>query len=434
MNSSLRRRLRKPRFRIAGIVAALFVATLLVPAPAQAAVTGIITTSEGNCLTSVRSTYGSYSLKVVRCDGSPGQKWTGADDGTVRAENRCLVPTQPWSISTSPLNTSTCLKPLQKWDLRNGALAVQGQNWCAARSSSGAVRLAGCSSAPEQQWNIVYDGAPTTPPTTPPPTTPPPTTPPPTTPSPGNPSGVAPPRGDLPGWKQIFVDDFTQPSTTGSWGNQCDPTRVVYTGSNGQKWRTYPSCYKDTYQKRPYRPDAVLSTHDSVLDYHLRNVDGQPAGASVSPVINGAGQNQTYGRYTARFKVDSPTLSEFYVAWLLWPQSERWPADGEFDFPEGSLASTAGGFHHYAGAGSCVGGCQDIARNIGARFTDWHTYTIEWSPGRIKYILDNTVVLDSTKWVPSGPMRWELQTETNGNGKNNGHLLLDWVAVYSWAG
>jgi len=31
-------------------------------------------------------------------------------------------------------------------------------------------------------------------------------------------------------------------------------------------------------------------------------------------------------------------------------------------------------------------------------------------------------------------MRWELQTETNGTGNSNGHLLLDWVSVYSWVG
>ncbi|MGA9870903.1 MAG: glycoside hydrolase family 16 protein [Rhodococcus sp. (in: high G+C Gram-positive bacteria)] len=169
-----------------------------------------------------------------------------------------------------------------------------------------------------------------------------------------------------------------------------------------------------------------------MLDFHLRNVDGRPAGASVSPVVTGSDQNQTYGRYSARFRVDNPALSEYYVAWLLWPQSERWPVDGEFDFPEGSLAGPPGGFHHYSGAGSCVGGCQAVAADIGASFNDWHTYTMEWSPGRIRYLLDDVVVLDSSDWVPSTPMRWELQTETKGNGNSDGHLLLDWVSVWAW--
>jgi len=42
--------------------------------------------------------------------------------------------------------------------------------------------------------------------------------------------------------------------------------------------------------------------------------------------------------------------------------------------------------------------------------------------------------LDSTDFVPSTPMRWELQTETKGDGNSEGNLILDWVSVYSWNG
>lgn len=441
--NAFRRNGRHPaRSRIVVVIAALFFATIVVPASAQAAVVGVVKTPDGACLGHkvAGSSSSGYALQIKACDNSPGQQWTGADDGTVRVENRCLAPLYGYVYAGVKIVTVPCTgASTQKWDLRNGSFGVTGTAYCAGRTRTLTVVLTKCNGAAEQRWDIAYRDTtipPTTPPTTTPPvTTPPVTTPPVTTPPVStNPSGVAAPKGDLPGWKQIFVDDFSKPSATGSWANQCDPTKIVYTGSDGQKWRTYPSCYKDTYQKRPYRSDAVLSTHDNVLDYSLRNVDGIPAGASVSPVINAAGQNQTYGRYTARFKVDTPTLSEYYVAWLLWPQSERWPTDGEFDFPEGGLSGSPGGFHHYAGAGSCTNGCQAAASNIGAKFTDWHTYTIEWSPGRVRYILDDRVVLDSTAWVPSTPMRWELQTETNGVGKNSGHLLLDWVSVYSWAG
>ncbi|QNG19730.1 glycoside hydrolase family 16 protein [Rhodococcus triatomae] len=250
---------------------------------------------------------------------------------------------------------------------------------------------------------------------------------------PAAPSGVPVPVGDLPGWRHIFADDFTADAPTGSWANECSPDDIVYTGAQGQKWRVYPRCYPDTYQKRPYRADRVLSVHDGVLDFHLHQVDGVPAGANPSPLIDGVGQYQTYGRYSARMRVDTPGMDEYYAAWLLWPQSERWPEDGEFDFPEGHLSGTALGYHHHAGQGACVG-CQEISTDIGARFTDWHTYTIEWTPGRIRYLLDDVVVLDSTDWVPSGPMRWQLQTETNGYGDSAGHLLVDWVSVWAYDG
>ncbi|RYF28199.1 MAG: glycosyl hydrolase family protein [Chloroflexi bacterium] len=247
------------------------------------------------------------------------------------------------------------------------------------------------------------------------------------------PSGQAVPRSDFGVWKHIFYDDFTKDATLGTWGEDWNGDKIVYTGAQGQQWRAYPKSYKDTYNQRPYRSDQVLSVKNSMLNFWLHNVEGQPAGANPSPIISSGSQYQTYGRYSARFKVDSPNLREYYVAWLLWPQSERWPQDGEMDFPEGNLSGNVGGFHHYSGAGSCTNGCQDVA-NVPAntKFTDWHTYTIEWMPGRVRYILDDKVVLDSTKWVPSGPMRWQLQTETNGNGTNSGNLTVDWVSVWSY--
>lgn len=246
-----------------------------------------------------------------------------------------------------------------------------------------------------------------------------------------SPSGVSVPIGDLPGWKQIFYDDFDRDAALGSWGTECDAKRIVYRGAQGQKWLSYPKCFRDTYQKRPYRADSVLSVKDGLLVFHLHPVDGIPAGANPSPLITGNSQYQTYGRYTARLKVDESNLAEYHIAWLLWPESGKWPDDGEEDFPEGSLGANIEGFHHYAGEGACSG-CQDPLHTP-EKFTNWHTYTIEWTPGNIKYILDGKVVLNTNSWVPDKPMRWQLQTETKGEGLHSGKLLVDWVAVYRYA-
>ena len=166
-----------------------------------------------------------------------------------------------------------------------------------------------------------------------------------------------------------------------------------------------------------------------MLQFDLHNVQGQPAGANPSPIIANGSQYQTYGRYSARLRVDNPNLSEYHIAWLLWPQSEKWPDDGEIDFPEGKLNETAGAYHHYARAS----GGQDTA-DTGVTFNNWHVYTIESSPGRVRFLLDDAVVLDTTRYVPTKPMRWQLQTETNGFGTNRGNLLVDWVSIWSYAG
>lgn len=69
------------------------------------------------------------------------------------------------------------------------------------------------------------------------PTTPvtPPTTP--TAPVVTSPSGQAVPRGDFGTWKQIFYDDFTKDAALGSWGEDWNAEKIVYTGAQGQQWR-----------------------------------------------------------------------------------------------------------------------------------------------------------------------------------------------------
>lgn len=386
------------------------------PAFAQDTAASVRSDSAGLCLD---NRWGvaqpSNPIQLYQCNGTAAQLWTAAPDGTARVQGFCLQPVGAVMAAGRELQIAHCTAAIgQRWQLPgDGTVRSRTGNLCVT-DSSGTPRMQRCSGTVNQRWTITLD------PSVPPNPTP-----------PGQPSGVAMPTGSLPGWRHIFADDFTKDAATGSWANECSPDAIVYTGAQGQKWRTYPKCYRDTYQKRPYRPDAVLSVRNGVLDYHLRRVDGVPAGANPSPLINGNSQYQSYGRYSVRMRATAAGMNEYYAAVLLWPQSERWPVDGEFDFPEGRLSGTAGGFHHFSGAGSC-GGCQAVAIDIGARFTDWHTYTIEWSPGRIRYLLDDAVVLDNTAWVPSGPMRWQLQVETNGNGNSNGHVEIDWVSVWAY--
>ena len=259
------------------------------------------------------------------------------------------------------------------------------------------------------------------------------------TPPVSQPSGVAAPTGNKTGWKLMFSDDFTVSSTTSdgmNWKSLTSGSKIVYTGKNlanggSAKWVTYPETYKDTYQKRAYMSGDVLSTHNGVMDFYLHSVNGQPAGANPSPLIDGVSQYQLYGRYSARIKTDTTNLQGYYAAWLLWPQLDSNYKCAESDYPEGSLASTSGqvgGFHHYGCSGS-----QD-AFSGAAKFTDWHTYTQEWGPGFRKYYIDDTLIKTTNNQVWSQPQRWQLQTETNGTGTfGSGHLLVDWVAAYSYA-
>jgi len=244
-----------------------------------------------------------------------------------------------------------------------------------------------------------------------------------------NPDGV--PIGDLPSWKQIFVDDFTIPAAVGSWGTN-DASRVVYTGDHGGKWVEYPDGWPSTYTSGSpgYQPAQVLSVHDDVLDFFLHTVNGFPSAANPSPLITGTSQYQTYGRYSARIKSDA--VSNYHSAWLLWPESDANGGCAESDFPEADLDRAISAFTH--NATNCSDFTVQDAFTTSTRFdSGWHIYTQEWGPGYRKYYIDDSLIGTSTTRIWSQPERWQLQLEPSSNsGNTSGHFLVDWVAVYSY--
>ncbi len=238
-------------------------------------------------------------------------------------------------------------------------------------------------------------------------------------------SGQAMPRGDIAGWQQLVAEDFSVKAAVGSWAKGCEVDKVAYVGLNGTKWTTIPGCSENSAGKRQYRPGDVLSVHDGVLDFELKSVDGQPVGAAVVPFIKTDLPYQTHGRYEVRLRVDTANLSEYSLSASLVPQDKADVHCAESSFPVGRLNSEVGG-SYYAG-------CNSQLRTIGttARFTDWHTYTQEWSPSYQKYYLDGKLIATSTGQTYAKPQRWQLQAIAGAMGNHTGSLLVDWVVVYT---
>jgi beta-glucanase (GH16 family) len=222
------------------------------------------------------------------------------------------------------------------------------------------------------------------------------------------------PVGDLPGWRQVFAEDFNQDAPLGSFPGTAYRSR--WTGYEG---------LRDTSGVGRYSNERVVSVSDGVLDMHLRTEDGVPLVAAPMPLVGGTWGGQTYGRYSVRFRSDA--VEGYKTAWLLWPDSDKW-AQGEVDFPEGPLDGSM-----YA-ANLCVGqpGTFCYKSPDLATFTDWHVATIEWAPDAVRFFLDGRLV-GSSDSVPSKPMHWILQTETD-HGKppasSSGHVQVDWVTIY----
>ena len=228
------------------------------------------------------------------------------------------------------------------------------------------------------------------------------------------------PTGDLPGWKQVFTENFTTDVPVGGFPGE----------AYAEKWDVYPDGWKDTSGNGTYMPSKVVSVSNGVLNKHLHTEDGVHMVAALLPNLPGVHNGRTYGRYTVRFRADPVPL--YKTAWLLWPDSEAWPDDGEIDFPEGNLDGKISAFMHYANPN---GGQDEFSTDV--TYDDWHTATIEWTEGKVVFILDGKEVGTSTTDVPSNPMHQVLQTETclgdcgAPPDDAEGNVQIDWAVAYA---
>jgi beta-glucanase (GH16 family) len=232
--------------------------------------------------------------------------------------------------------------------------------------------------------------------------------------SPDWPSGAPMPVGDMPGWHQVFRDDFLGSSLNrrawgayegqpgGDPGGWWDPSHVVVRGGTAQL-----ETYRDARFGRRWVSGGMSSA------YALR---------------------QTYGKYLVRFRVDAGDGVALVL--LLWPAADVWPP--EIDFGE-----SGGGSRHEMSATLHFGpGDHQIQRSVSADFTRWHTMGVEWTPGRLQYTLDGRVwaTVDSPA-VPALPMEMDAQTQAGTCGDRYAPCpdattpdkvvaQIDWVVAY----
>jgi beta-glucanase (GH16 family) len=236
------------------------------------------------------------------------------------------------------------------------------------------------------------------------------------------PSGISLPLGDIPGWRQIFSDDFTTDVPLGSF-----PDAVA------TKWSAYPDGWKDTSKKGTYYPSQTVTINGGTLNIFLHTENSMHMVCAPVPKLPGAVGNGTglqYGRYAICFRADA--VPGYKTAWLLWPDSEVWPRDGEIDFPEGNLTGTISAFMHRQNGTS---GSDQDAFSSQATYTQWHVAVIEWTSPYVDFLLDGASIGRSVNRIPNTPMHWVIQTETTLSGETSdtaqGTVQIDWVAVYA---
>jgi hypothetical protein len=224
---------------------------------------------------------------------------------------------------------------------------------------------------------------------------------------------------DDPLWRTVLREDFSQDV----------PVRAFTSSDYGERWSVYPDGWRDTSGVGTYAPSRVLSVEDGALVFDMQAEGGEYLGAALTAEET---YGQRFGRFSVRWRADP--VPGYGLAFLLWPDSEQWPADGEIDFPEGWLDGTITATAHHANP---EGGKEQF--NTGVTMTDWHVTTVEWTPSAVTFHLDGRLVGTSTTDVPQDPMHWVMQAGTNGSGTPppddaRGRIQIDWLQVDAYGG
>jgi beta-glucanase (GH16 family) len=238
----------------------------------------------------------------------------------------------------------------------------------------------------------------------------------PTAPTAADPSGVPMPVGNLPGWRQVFSDDFTGSALdTNLWH--------VYSGQPGGD----PGGWWDPSH-------VVVQNGMLVLEGHRDPLDGNKwttGGLALQPAYA-----QTYGKYLVRFRFDAGTGIAHAI--LLWPAGGGWPPEVDFSEDNGSNRQTDTSTLHYGASNST------ISNDINVNLTQWHTFGVEWTPGKLVYTLDGKVwsTVENVN-VPSIPMVMAIQTQAWSCGTSTWeqcpdsatpadvNLYVDWAVGYA---
>lgn len=145
------------------------------------------------------------------------------------------------------------------------------------------------------------------------------------------------------------------------------------------------------------------------------------------------GGSYTYGKWEIRARMSNSARQ--WPALLLWPESERWPIDGEIDIAEfESPVRNGSTFTVHYGADN-----KQIAHTSAGDFTQWHTFGVDWQPGYIKYYLDGALQFTVTEpaAIPHTPMHLAIQTNAGNSAwlgtplpGTTSKLEVDWVKMY----
>ncbi|HYZ33542.1 MAG TPA: family 16 glycosylhydrolase [Crenalkalicoccus sp.] len=183
------------------------------------------------------------------------------------------------------------------------------------------------------------------------------------------------PTPDASGWVPTFADSFD-----GGWQ---------------EFYSVWPHRYGGQYANGAfaYRPDQVAIANGELTVHNSRTADGWVAGG-----VDQGFFGQRYGHYEITARVDPGQGTSGAI--ILWPVSGHWPP--EIDMMESPSGNRDGVYFFDHGLPETIGGRYSVDAS------QWHTYTLDWTPGHIAWGVDGQTLFQTQSWqaadVPDEPM------------------------------
>lgn len=146
--------------------------------------------------------------------------------------------------------------------------------------------------------------------------------------------------------------------------------------------------------------------------------------------------DQRYGRWEARVRSSSASPGagrQYHPLLIIWPESNRWPDHGEYDFFENGAPglNRVEAFLHYPGH---TPKRQEFARKDGVDTTQWQNIAFEWTPDHLKGFVNGEEWFSFSEYditeMPSGHLTIQLDNFFGG-GMTPATYEVDWVRAYT---
>src|ERR1035437_7614128 len=161
-------------------------------------------------------------------------------------------------------------------------------------------------------------------------------------------------------WNLIFQDDFNDSTL------------------NRLAWSPYTSLGQEGNGLR--RPEA-FSLRDGTLVVTAAMIDSNLVSGGMAQNIN-----QTFGKFEFRVRVEKDSSNAMSAVILTWPQSERWPMDGENDIYETGTDGDRHVFYTNIHYGTSANTQHTFVHEADA--SSWHIMSMEWTSDYIKIYRD----------------------------------------------